>query len=103
MPTAANIQATTTLLTGAVTRATPSLPQGVLPLDRTMAELYSEVNWRKLNTEYRHNYAASLAETEAVRNIDPEGPVKAARKVMEKLENLPVKIKRNRTAVIENA
>lgn len=77
--------------------------QGVLPLDRTMAELYSEVNWRKLNTEYRHNYAASLAETEAVRNIDPEGPVKAARKVMEKLENLPVKIKRNRTAVIENA
>ena len=77
--------------------------QGVLPLDRTMAELYSEVNWRKLNTEYRHNYAASLAETEAVRNIDPEGPVKAAHKVMEKLENLPVKIKRNRTAVIENA
>ena len=29
--------------------------QGVLPLDRTMAELYSEVNWRKLNTEYRTN------------------------------------------------
>lgn len=68
-----------------------------------MAELYSDVNWRKLNTEYRHNYAASLAETEAVRNIDPEGSVKAARKVMEKLENLPVKIRRNRIAVIENA
>lgn len=53
--------------------------QGILPLDRTIAELYRDVNWKRLNTEYKRNYAAAVAETEAIRNIDPEEPLKAVR------------------------
>lgn len=66
--------------------------QGLLPLERTIAELYRDVNWKRLNMEYKRNYAAAVAETEAVRNIDPEEPLKAVRAVMHKLEDMPVSV-----------
>lgn len=68
--------------------------QGRLPLDRLEAERYADVNWKKINTEYHNNYSAALAEIEAVRDIDTRLTTEAADRVMARLSELPVTVRR---------
>lgn len=68
--------------------------QGRLPLDRLEAERYADVNWKKINTEYHNNYSAALAEIEAVRDIDTRLITEAADRVMARLSELPVTVRR---------
>ena len=65
-----------------------------LPLDRLEAERYADVNWKKINTEYHNNYSAALAEIEAVRDIDTRLITEAADRVMARLSELPVTVRR---------
>ena len=68
--------------------------QGRLPLDRLEAERYADVNWKKINTEYHNNYSAALAEIEAVRDIDTRLTTEVADRVMARLSELPVTVRR---------
>lgn len=68
--------------------------QGRLPLDRLEAERYADVNWKKINTEYHNNYSAALAEIEAVRDIDTRLITEAPDRVMARLSELPVTVRR---------
>ena len=68
--------------------------QGRLPLDRLEAERYADDNWKKINTEYHNNYSAALAEIEAVRDIDTRLITEAADRVMARLSELPVTVRR---------
>ena len=64
---------------------------GRLPYAEEIASEFSDINWTKLNAEYRRDYAAALLHVERKRNIDPEAAAAAAsRAYTALLENYPV-------------
>lgn len=67
---------------------------GRLPYDKEEAELWKNINWTRLNKEYKNNYAKAVKYVESERNIDPEISREKALKVLEKLEVSGIEIKR---------
>ena len=68
--------------------------QGKLPYDSEEAGKWKNINWTQLNKKYRNNYEEAVKEVAAERGIDLSESAKAANKVMEALETLPIEIKR---------
>lgn len=67
---------------------------GLLPLDRSIASLYANVNWTQLNAAHRADYAAALFEIQSLRGILPDPSALAATQVMDALSSLPVAVRR---------
>lgn len=67
---------------------------GLLPYDAPTAELYSGINWTKLNAEHKRDYAAALADIQQQRDIDPAKSRTEAEKALDKLIESDIQIKR---------
>lgn len=51
---------------------------GLLPYAEDIAGEFSDINWTKLNSEHKRDYAAALLHIERERHIDPEAAAAAA-------------------------
>ena len=68
--------------------------QGKLPYDKEEAKLWSHINWTQLNKSFKNNYAAAVEEAAKTHDIDLQKSYKRAQNVMNKLQSLPLEIKR---------
>lgn len=71
--------------------------RGVLPFDRSEAELWRGVNWKEINTRFKNDYAKAVAEVAAQRDINLPEAYKAAEEVINHLRQLDITIKRKIT------
>ena len=72
--------------------------QGRLMYDEKTAECFSKVKWSELNRKYRRNYARAAEEVMKERNMDVNAVKEKAREVYELLKELPIEVKRAKTA-----
>lgn len=68
--------------------------QGKLPYDEALAKQFADINWNKLNTEYKRNYEKAAQAIMAVREIDESAVDQEIQAVYEDLKKLPITIKR---------
>lgn len=68
--------------------------QGKLPFDEKMAEEWKDINWTRINKQYKNNYAKAVEAIAKERGIDLAKASEDAGKVMTALEALPIEIKR---------
>ena len=68
--------------------------QHLLPYDKEQAELWRNVNWKKVNTRFRNKYSKAVEEVARERSIDLETSYRAAETVMDALKQLDIKIVR---------
>jgi len=73
--------------------------QGKLELDRTAAELFKGINWKKLNEKHKSKYSEAVREVLAdleEKGTDTAAVKKAAERVYSQLEELDIKLKRGK-------
>lgn len=70
------------------------MEQGILPLDRAVAEDFAHVNWTELNERFRRDYARAVRAVVDERGLDADQVEAAARSVYDALAGLDLSIKR---------
>lgn len=70
------------------------MEQGILPLDRAVAEDFAHVNWTELNERFRRDYARAVRAVVDERGLDVDQVEAAARSVYDALAGLDLSIKR---------
>ena len=68
--------------------------QGKLPYDEKEARLWKNINWTRLNKQYRNNYSKAVEAVAQERDINLHESTEKATQVMEALQQLPLEIKR---------
>lgn len=68
--------------------------RGVLPLDRSIAEEFAQVDWTELNERYKRNYTQAVAAVVSERGLNAERATQAAEAVLKMLASLDIVIKR---------
>lgn len=68
--------------------------EGKLPLDYKEAELWKNINWNVLNKKHKNKYSDAVKEIARQRNINQQEAFEAAQKVMKKIEEIPIIIRR---------
>lgn len=68
--------------------------QGKLPYDEKEVRLWKNINWTRLNKQYRNNYSKAVEAVAQERDINLLESAEKASLVMETLLQLPIEIKR---------
>lgn len=68
--------------------------QGKLPYDKELAQQFAEVDWNKINQEYKRNYAQAADAIITARGIDKKKVETELHHVYEVLKQLPIVVKR---------
>ena len=68
--------------------------QGKLPYDEKEAQLWKNINWTRLNKQYKNNYAKAVEAIAQERDIDLGESADKASQVIDALQQLPIEIKR---------
>ena len=68
--------------------------QNRLPFDREEAMKWEGVNWKEVNTRFKNRYPEAVKSVAEERGIDLKTTYDDVDKVMDRLESLPIEIKR---------
>lgn len=68
--------------------------QGRLPLNRSLAQQFAQVDWNQVNQDYKRNYPKAATAVMTNRGIDQTTATTAMNQVLAALKKLPLTIKR---------
>lgn len=74
--------------------------QGKLPLNRQIADMFKDVNWKELNRKYKGDYAKALSEIMDSRGYNRAAIDIVVQGVYARIEALPIVICRGRARLI---
>lgn len=70
------------------------MEQGILPVDRAVADGFAHVNWTELNASHRRDYASAVRTVVEERDLDAARAEAAARSAYDALASLDLVVKR---------